>query len=71
MATGLNKNIKSDYFGVSGMTSSGTKNNEIRWVVNMAGVSRDSFKTEREAAIAVDKILISKGKEPRKILKRK
>jgi hypothetical protein len=39
--------------------------------VSMKGVSKDSFKTEREAAIAADKILIARGKEPVNILKRK
>jgi hypothetical protein len=37
----------------------------------MLGVGKDSFDTERLAAIAVDKLLISKGKEPINILKRK
>jgi hypothetical protein len=47
------------------------KPNDCRqWYVNMKGVSRSKFKTEREAAIAVDKLLIGRGKEPVNILTR-
>ena len=42
--------------------------NNFYWVVNMPGVSKAHFKTEREAAIAVDKLLIKKGKAPVNIL---
>jgi len=44
---------------------------KIYYRVSMSGVSKDSFLTEREAAIAADKLLISKGKEPVNILVRK
>ena len=37
----------------------------------MRGVGRNNFATEREAALAVDKYLISKGKQPVNILKAK
>jgi hypothetical protein len=46
-------------------------NDNIYWRVMMTGVSRIGYKTEREAALVVDKYLISKGKEPVNILKRK
>ncbi len=41
------------------------------WCINMEGVSKAKFDTERQAAIAIDKLLISKGKEPVNILVRK
>jgi len=41
------------------------------YFVNLPRVTKDSFTTEREAAIAVDIILINRGKEPVNILKRK
>lgn len=41
------------------------------WCVNMPGVSKAKFDTERQAAIVVDKLLIGKGKEPVNILVRK
>jgi len=44
---------------------------KIYYRINMAGVSKHSFSTEREAAIAADKLLISKGKQPVNILVRK
>ena len=47
------------------------KTGKITWVVHMKGIGRNGFNTEREAAIAADKILISKGKEPVNILVRK
>ena len=40
------------------------------FVLNMAGVSSKRYKTEREAAIAVDMQFIKQGKEPVNILKR-
>jgi len=45
-------------------------NNIQRWYINIHGVSRSKFDTEREAAIAVDKLLIGRGKEPVNILTR-
>jgi hypothetical protein len=59
----------SEYRYVQGLID--RKTNKIRWVVHMHGVGRNAFETERDAAIAVDKILISKGKEPVNILIRK
>jgi hypothetical protein len=47
------------------------KDGKEHWHVQMNGIGRDKFPTERDAAIAVDKLLISKGKEPINILKRK
>jgi hypothetical protein len=42
----------------------------VKWRVNIAGVGRANLASERECAIAVDKIKISQGKEPVNILKR-
>lgn len=67
MAQKSAKAIKSKYKHVQIMDM----NDKFYYVVNMQGVGRNSFDSEREAAIAVDKILISKGKEPVNILKRK
>ncbi len=47
------------------------KNDLIRWKINVKGYSQKRYKTEREAAISVDKIMIKKGKEPVNILVRK
>jgi uncharacterized protein YlbG (UPF0298 family) len=41
------------------------------WVARVTGFSPKECSTEREAAIAVDKMFLSKGKEPVNILKRK
>jgi len=60
------KYIKSNYLNVAGILKDGKKN----WHITINGYSRELFKTEKEAAIAVDKILIKKGKEPVNILKR-
>ena len=46
-------------------------NDKVYYRVCMTGVSKIGYKTEREAAIVVDKYLIGKGKEPVNILKRK
>jgi len=62
------KHIQSHYFGVSGAIKE--EGSPIHWYVNMKGVGKNRFETEKEAAIAVDKILIYKGKEPKNILKR-
>lgn len=43
----------------------------ITFVGYVLGSRKQDFKTEREAAIWVDKMLISKGKDPVNILKRK
>jgi hypothetical protein len=61
------KSTKSKYRYVEIVDVSG----RIYYRVSMKGVSKDSFATEREAAIAADKLLIKKGKEPVNILVRK
>lgn len=61
------KNSKYRY--VQGLVDKRT--DKVNWVVRMTGIGRNGFDTEREAAIAADKILISKGKEPVNILVRK
>ena len=58
--------VKSKYQGVSGVMTKGV----VKWRVNIAGVGRANLASERECAIAVDKIKISQGKEPVNILKR-
>jgi len=47
------------------------KNGKNYFKLNMKGVSAKRYTDEREAAIAIDKILISKGKEPVNILVKK
>ena len=61
------KHIKSNYKGVCGITGSGY----TYWRAKICNVVKNGFKTEREAAKAVDLILIEKGKEPLNILVRK
>tara|TARA_R110000744_G_scaffold148263_2_gene261279 strand:+ start:116 stop:319 length:204 start_codon:yes stop_codon:yes gene_type:complete len=46
-------------------------NDLIRWKMTIKGYSQKRYKTEREAAISVDKILIYQGREPVNILVRK
>ena len=46
-------------------------NDKVYYRVVIRGVSKIGYKTEKEAAIAVDKYLIRKGKEPVNVLKRK
>ena len=64
--TGRNKHVPSQYKYVRGWI----KNTEghIHWCVNIRGVAQTAFETERLAAIAADKYLISKGKKPVNIL---
>ena len=64
MATTQIKSIKSKYRYVGIVDVSG----RIYYRVAMTGVSKDSFATEREAAIAADKLLIKRGKKPVNIL---
>jgi|TARA_R110001592_G_scaffold216864_3_gene470515 hypothetical protein len=66
MATSRQEYVKSKYQGVSGVMTKGV----VKWRVNIAGVGRANLSSERECAIAVDKIKISQGKEPVNILKR-
>ena len=42
-----------------------------KWIGKVGSNKKTGFKTEREAALWVDKMLLSKGKEPVNILKRK
>jgi hypothetical protein len=67
MATKYKAGGKSKYKYVSLEWDS---NGKERWIINIQG-NRKPFDTEREAAIAVDKKLISIGKEPVNILIRK
>ena len=43
-------------------------NSHSYWALNYPRVTKKSYPTERDAAIAIDKILISKGKKPVNIL---
>lgn len=61
------KYTKSKYKYVQNLNKDG----KDYWTVNIKGVSKPKFETEKDAAIAVDKYLISKGKEPVNILVRK
>ena len=58
--------IPSKYKCVAGIKDGGS----IKWYVKMPNVSGARFATEREAAIAADKVKIRQGKEPINILKR-
>lgn len=66
MAVTTAKHVKSKYKYVSGINVSGN----IYWCISINGVSKTSFKTEYDAAKAVDVILIRRGKEPINVLKR-
>ena len=61
------KNIHSGYKYVNGRNING----RTYWIFRIVGETRQTFKTEREAAIAADKHLIEQGKEPLNILVRK
>ena len=63
------KSIKSKYKHVQGLQND--KSDKVYWVIHKKGVGKNHFNTEREAAIAVDKMLIRKGEEPVNVLKRK
>lgn len=58
--------ISSKYKYVYGRVLSGTR---ISWFIRLDGYNK-SFKKERDAALNVDKILISLGKQPLNILKK-
>lgn len=47
------------------------KNGEKWWSIKVPNYAHKRYKTEEEAAKAVDMILIGQGKEPVNILKRK
>lgn len=59
--------FKSKYKHVQGRISRDRK----YWVFRIVGKTRQEYNTEKEAALAADKYLISIGKEPVNILKRK
>jgi hypothetical protein len=60
--------VKSKYSRVEGIKN--YPDGIIKWFVRMKGFGKDRFLTEKEAAIAVDKLLISKGLQPVNILKK-
>ena len=68
MAKGIIKSVKSKYKHVQGITSITKK--DIKWAVAIKGVGRNLYENERDCALAVDKYLISKGKQPVNILKK-
>jgi len=44
------------------------KNGEVKWRIGLPNVTKKRYATERAAALAVDKYLISIGKKPLNIL---
>ena len=68
MGTHKCKGKKSKYKYVYGIQPDGDR---WYWQLRLKGVSNKCYDTEREAALVVDKYLISKGKEPVNILVRK
>lgn len=60
------KHVKSKYKHVRGWI----KDHEggVHWCVSIKGVSARGYETERLAAIAADKYLISKGRDPVNVL---
>lgn len=58
---------KSKYKYVVGLCS---QDDIWNWHMNIPNVTKKGFKTEKEAAIAVDMYFISKGKQPLNILKK-
>ena len=67
MARTATKSIVSKYKGVQGITGSGN----TYWSARICSTEKRWYKTEREAAKAVDLILIENGREPVNILVRK
>jgi hypothetical protein len=67
MAVKTAKHIKSKYKHVRGILVS----DNTYWTVQMKGIAETTFKTEHDAAKAVDLILIKRGKEPVNVLVRK
>ncbi len=61
------KSIVSKYKGVQGITISG----HTYWSARICSTEKRGYKTEREAAKAVDLILIENNREPVNILVRK
>ena len=68
MAIQNTKYGKSKYKYVQQCASTTDKN---YWMITLPNVCRKTYDTEREAALTVDKWLISKGKESVNILVRK
>ena len=68
MAYTSTKNKKSDKYKYVQVEY---KNEKTYYRLWMNGYTKKCYKTEREAAIAADKILIEQGKEPVNILVRK
>ena len=68
MAQFATKSIKSKYKGVQGLISG---SGITYWSARICKTEKRGYKTEREAAKAVDLILIENGKEPVNILVRK
>ena len=58
--------VQSTYRHVSGIERNGI----TRWYVALPGICRTALKSEREAAICADKILIQRGESPVNILKK-
>ena len=69
MAQFATKSIVSKYKGVQGVMFGGSEN--ILWSARICGTAKRGYKTEREAAKAVDLILIKNGREHVNILVRK
>lgn len=67
MTRGKRIHVKSKYKCVRGIKN--MYHDKIYWTVHIKGVGSNGFNTEREAAIAVDKYFIKKGKPPVNILK--
>ena len=68
MAIQKTKYGKSKYKYVQQIAPTTDKN---YWMITLPNVCRKTYDTEREAAIAVDKYLIGKGKDPINVLVRK
>ncbi len=69
MASGAIQSVKSKFKHVLGITTN--TSDKVKWRIHIKGVGCNLFETERQAALAVDKYLISIGKEPVNILVRK
>jgi hypothetical protein len=65
------KGFKSKYKYVVFLRSTVKSEGLGYYTINIRGVTKKLYKTEREAAVAVDKYLIGKGKEPVNILVRR
>ena len=68
MVSGAIKSVKSKYKHVLGITTN--TSDKVKWRIHIKGVGCNLFETEKQAALAVDKYLISIGKEPINILVR-